>query len=156
MSTSSFPTGPAARQPWYERTKWILLGGGVAVLLLVWMFGRSAFASYRLASAAVERFHAQLNRNDYETIYADAAAEFRSAGSRADGIKFFETLHGRLGDVRKSHIAGFHVYASTNKGTFVDVVYETEFSQGTAQESFIWRVRDGKTFLYRYHYNPTH
>lgn len=128
----------------------ILIGGGVVTLLLLGTCGRSAYNSYRTADDAVARFHEQLDSEQYEEIYGDATDEFRNASSRQQQITFFKTVREKMGNSGKRSIRGFHVNVSTN-GTFVNAAYRTEFGSGPADETFVWRMDEGKPRLWSYH-----
>ena len=146
-----FPTQPSPR-PAPERPlrKWLFAGGGILALLLVWTCGRGAYSSYRVADSAVGHFHALLNQSEYEELYGDATDEFRRMGERSEQIAFLEKVHTRMGNAGKTKLAGFHNNA-TNKGTFVNLVYQTDFEQGQAREGFVWRVSGEQARLIGYH-----
>ena len=86
-------------------------------------------------------------------IYSDASDSFRSSGTKAEQIKFFETTHQKLGNSGKTSPLGFHVNWR-NGQLFVDQVYSTQFAQGTAEESFDWVMENGTPRLYGYHVKP--
>ena len=90
------------------------------------------------------------NNGEYEEIYSETTDEFRRAASRADEIKVFETVHSKMGNPGKMSIKGFHISAST-RGTFVNEVYDTQFSLGQGQEGFIWRIDQDTARLVTYH-----
>ena len=157
MATSPFPPAPAFATPPAPRskTKWIVVSSLIVVLLLVLLgtCGRGVYRDYRAASAAVELFHRHLDKTDFDTIYADASDSFRSASTKADLIKFLQATHQKLGNSGKTSPLGFHVNWR-NRQMFVDQVYSTQFTQGTAQESFVWVMENGTPRLYGYRINP--
>ena len=157
MATSPFPPAPSlspSRAP-RSKTKRIVVSSLLAVLLLIvlWTCGKGVYRDYRVSSAAVELFHHRLDSADFDTIYSDASDGFRSFGTKADQIKFLEATHQKLGNSGKTSPLGFHVNWR-NSQLFVDQVYSTQFAQGTAQESFVWVMENGKPRLYGYHISP--
>ena len=128
----------------------ILVGGAVVALLLVGTCGRSTYHSYKAADSAVGHFHEQLDGSEYEEIYSDATDEFRNASSRQQQIGFLKMVHDKMGNSGKRSIQGFHVTAST-KGSFVNVVYQTEFVAGPVKEYFVWRMDQEHPRLWGYH-----
>jgi len=154
MSSAPFPPLPAipSTPKKQSRTRLIVLlclSAAVAAVIL-WSLGKGAFHDYRLASAAVEHFHEELNNSDYNGIYEDASDEFRQSASRDDVIKLVEKVHQRMGNSGKTSAAGFDVNWK-NGLTTIDQVLETEFANGHAQENFVWILQQGQLRLYNYH-----
>ena len=125
----------------------------IFLLILLGTCGKGFYRDYRVASSAVELFHHRLDSGDFDTIYSDASDDFRSSGTKADQIKFFEATHQKLGNSGKTSPLGFHVNWR-NGHMFVDQVFGTQFAQGTAQESFVWVLENGTPRLYGYHITP--
>ena len=94
-------TDPSA--PKAGRRRWLFAGIGIVLVAsaILWSCGRNAYRSYRIAGEAVDHFHDQLNRQDYDGIYEEASDEFRTFGSRADDGKFFASVHEKLGISRE-------------------------------------------------------
>jgi hypothetical protein len=125
------------------------LSAAVAAVIL-WSLGKGAYHDYRLASAAVEHFHQQLNAADYDGIYEGASDELRRSATRDDVFKLLEKVHQRMGNAGKRSPAGFHVTWKTGRTT-IDQVFETEFAMGRGQESFVWIIGQDQLRLYNYH-----
>ena len=123
---------------------------GLGILLLVALLGRGAFRNYKLASAAVDHFHQQLDQGDYDAIYDGASDEFHRSSDRLTVVKFMGKVHERMGNSSKASSAGFHVNWR-NGHTFVDEVLKTQFFSGQAQETFIWISEQDQLRLYSYH-----
>jgi hypothetical protein len=148
------PLDPSAAKT--RRSRWILAACAIVVIALamVWSLGRSAYRNYRVASAAVDHFHDQLNREDYDGIYEEASDEFRRFGTRTDDTKFLASVHQKMGNSGAKSPSGFHVNWRNGR-TWVDQVYETQFSLGTGRESFIWIIDQNHAQLYGYHIDST-
>jgi hypothetical protein len=134
-----------------SRRTWLIIGALFAffAIIVLWTCGRGAYRNYRIARSAVDQFHQRLDRADYDSIYENATDAFRSAGSRGDEIKFFENVHQKMGNSGAISPAGFHV--NWQSGHFlVDQVFITQFTQGQAQEAFVWIIDDGKPRLQTY------
>jgi hypothetical protein len=76
-----------------------------------------------------------------------ACAGFAAKGDAETGV-----VHRKLGVVVST--AQTSIYsrdqAGTNAGSYLSLTYKTEFAQGSATESFNWRVVDGKVHLAGY------
>lgn len=135
--------------------KWILLVGSVAALLLLGTCGRSQYRLYKLVNNAVSRFHGQLDQAEYEEIYGDATDQFRNSGSRQDAIAFLKTVHEKMGSSKKFSMRGLNTTKSFNyktaaRETFVTAIYLTNFTEGEATESFLWRIDPYQPRLVKY------
>ena len=104
------------------------------------------------ASEAVARFHAQLDNQDYATIYSQTDQRFRDSSSQPDFLALMNAVHSKLGKVTDATRQGFFVNYNTS-GTQVRLTYATKFAGGDAQEEFIW-AKNGDSFaLLGYHIN---
>lgn len=148
------PSGPNFLLPPRRRSRRKRIATAVVVsallLIVLWSCGKGTYHNYRLARAAVETFHQQLDQGDYDAIYEETTDEFRRTGKRGDTVKFFEMVHQKMGNSGKMSVRGFHIKLQ-NGTVFVDEVYGTHFAQGEAQESFIWIVRQEQPRLHAYH-----
>jgi hypothetical protein len=146
--------GPPSDYEIQEGTKrfWIMIAAlfSVLAIIVLWSCGRGMYRNYRVTRSAVDLFHQRLDRADYEPIYEDTTAAFRAAASHEDEIKFFETVHQKLGNSGAMTATGFHVNWQ-NGNTFVDQSFSTQFAQGQAQEAFVWLIHDGQPLLQTYH-----
>ena len=122
--------------------------------ILLWACGKGAYHDYRLSSAAVDRFHQQLDQGDFETIYGEATDEFRRAGSREDQIKFLALVHEKMGNSGKMSAKGFHISWQNGRQS-VNQVYDTQFALGQAEEGFIWIIEQDQPHLQMYHINSS-
>ena|SRR5579872_6987141 len=153
MSTlppTQVPPAPFPRRQG-SKTRRVVVGGLLAILaaIVLWSCGKGSYHSYRLSNAAVEQFHRRLNQSDFETIYGDATDEFRRAGSRENELKFFEMVHQKMGSSGKKSFKGFHVNWQNGRLTVNDV-FDTQFTQGQAQEGFIWVIDQDQARLQTY------
>lgn len=149
--TPQFPLLVPPRPKPSKRRLWIVACLAIAFsLAVVWMLGKSAYHNYRLSSAAVDRFHQQLDQGDFENIYGDATDNFRRAGTREATLKFFENVHQKMGISGKRSVKGFHVNWQNGVLT-VDEVFDTEFTLGEAKEGFIWVIDHDQPRLQTYH-----
>ena len=150
LPTPQLPPAPAIR-PKRSKTRTVVVGTLLILLglILLWTCGKSTYHNYHIASKAVEQFHQQLDSGDFEGIYGDTADEFRRASSRDAEIKFFETVHQKMGNSGKMSSKGFHI--NWQNGVLnVNQVFETEFALGRAQEGFIWVIDHDQPRLQTY------
>jgi len=104
------------------------------------------------AEGAVLDFHQRLISARYHEIYAAADPEFRNAMSESDATALFTAVNTKLGHPKSSELRGWRVNLLVN-GTFVTLLYQTEFAQAGAQEEFVWRVHGNQAILLRYNIN---
>lgn len=93
------------------------------------------------ANAEVARFHQQLDRADYETIWKNSGSAMQQSGPKDDFVKFLNAVHTKLGNVKESKSAGWNVNSNTG-GSFVTLQENTTFEKGNGAETFIFS-RDG-------------
>jgi hypothetical protein len=137
------------------KVKWIIAAVAALCLVLfvksfvkVNVSGRLGYFEddKRLATAAVERFHAQINAGQFQTIYNEAAPAFQSAGGPGTLIAAMTQSKQKFGDV----IQAVQVAAKVFPGGQVRFVYNTRFQKGDATEMFIWQSDGQKASLVLY------
>jgi hypothetical protein len=139
-----------AKPPRSKARRWVI--GSITVVVvapLLWTCGRGAYHNYKITSAAVSRFHQQLDAGDVESIYGEATDEFRRWGSRESALKFLETVHQKMGNSGGTSRTGFHVNWQNNIVS-VNETFDTKFALGQAQETFVWIVDHDQAHLQRY------
>ncbi|QJB67968.1 DUF3887 domain-containing protein [Parasphingorhabdus halotolerans] len=105
-----------------------------------------------MAETAVERLHMDYNAERFDKIYDAATKEYKAATTREMNNRLFKTIRKRLGKVVDAKRTGWNVNATTN-GTFVSLVYETEFEKGKGQESYQMKVYDGSAKMNGFNVN---
>ena len=154
---SSFPSRqpPFAAPPNSSRTKtYFLVAAIVAGMALVLSTcGRGFYHNYNLSAAAVDRFHAELDQGDYDSIWENGTDDFRKISSRENISRFFQSAHQKLGNSGKKISVGFHVNWQA-RGVWVSQVFDTQFAQAKARESFIWVIVNDEAKLQSYNVNP--
>lgn len=124
----------------------------VVPMLAVFCVACSVGESTDAATKAVADFRISYFEGRFDQMYNDADPEFRQQTTRGDWNKLMRIVTSRLGQVRSQGDPAWNVNATT-KGTFVTLVYQTDFEKGKATENFVWRV-DGKSArLIGYHIN---
>jgi Protein of unknown function (DUF4019) len=113
----------------------------------------SSSKSIELAKESVGLFHAQLDTEQYGSIYSATDEKFRSATTEADFAKILQAVHNKLGTVRDSNLRNTGVAWFAGQGATVTLVYDTKFSDGTGSEQFVWHIKDNQASLYSYHIN---
>lgn len=149
---SSWSPPPVVSRPEQrKRTRLVVLIclAGMALVVVLLNLGKGTYQSYRLASSAVERFHRQLDSDDYNGIYTEASGAFRKWGTHDDCLKFLRMVHQKMGNSGKTSFAGFHVNW-TNGSMWIDQVLNTRFALGQGQEHFVWVVDQNQLRLYKY------
>lgn len=104
------------------------------------------------AVKAVDRFHAQYARQQFDSIYAAADKDLKQTTTHAEFVRFMSAVHRKLGPIEETKPVGWNVQRQTN-GSFVVLNYETDFARGPGTESFTWRIRQGVPRLQTYNVN---
>ncbi|MBX2813999.1 MAG: DUF4019 domain-containing protein [Myxococcales bacterium] len=104
------------------------------------------------AEKAVTKFHAQFNKEQFATMYAETHEEFKKASSEEDIIELFQAVHSKLGPVVSTEQKVRHV-TNINFVRYVKFNYETTFKEGTGTETFRFIIEDTKAKLLGYNIN---
>jgi hypothetical protein len=113
----------------------------------------NATAQRDAAEKATDRFHLQLDLNQFDSIYQQADVEFRNAAPEKDANGLWRMVQRKFGSLQSDTLVNWNVNFTTNSGTLVRLVYRTTFSKDNAMESFTWRIRDGRPMLLNYNIN---
>jgi hypothetical protein len=134
-----------------KRILWKWTGALTAVLLisLLWQCGSAFYSGYKYGDGAAQRFHEELNTGQYEEICSEADPAFSQWRNHEGALHFLQQLHGKLGDAGVTKQVHIKVSVTTG-GTFVTSEFDTQFDQGEAEETFIWRKSGINLHLYRY------
>ena len=104
------------------------------------------------AETAVQQFHQQFNRAQYQEIYQQGDDKFKQAVTEAEFTQLLEAVHRKLGTVENADSNGWRVNATT-MGTVAMVAYETRFSEGKGSEQFSFLINGEQAKLLRYDVN---
>jgi len=129
--------------------KWSLAVAGVLLLWLFWQCGSGLYSGYKSGDDAVKRFHTQLNAAQYEQICSEADEAFAQSEKHDELIHFPDQVHKKLGVAGTAKQSRMNVNATTG-GTFVTSQFTTQFVEGEADETFVWRKSGNNLRLYRY------
>jgi hypothetical protein len=96
--------------------------------------------------AEVERFHDRLASGEGDAIYQEAGPEYqRSLDSGTNG-RFLARIRRKMGVPGRAIRTGYNVMY-TSAGATVNTQYRVSYTNGEAQETFVWRLKDGKAVL---------
>jgi hypothetical protein len=131
----------------------LLLASGVVSLFMSTLAISSCTSVHdkTLAERGVSEFHRQLDSEQYHTIYAEADESIRKSNNEAEFTTFLRKVHEKLGNVRQSKFQTYYTGWSTGVGISATLVYVTDFANGKASETFIWRFSDSNALLLGYH-----
>jgi hypothetical protein len=131
------------------------IGCCVAALLASWVLAScgSPSKNLQLAKDSVGVFHAQLDTEQYDSIYAGTDDGFRKLTSQTDFVKLLQAIHNKLGTVQQADLRNTGVAWYAGQGATVTLVYDTKFRDGAGSEQFVWHIKDNQASLYGYHIN---
>ena len=101
---------------------------------------------------------ADIDAGRYETLYNEAADEWRKAATLDESKATFKTLHDKLGSVRTRELqTAREEQTSTGptSGHSLLVAYRTSFEHGDGMETFTLVERDNRWYLTRYYVTST-
>jgi hypothetical protein len=101
---------------------------------------------------AVKKFHAEFNDSKFKEIYAAASPTFQKATTEADFLKFVQAVRRKLGVYQSGTQNGWRTNATT-MGTFVELVYNSQFEKGGGVERFIFVISDETATLHGWNIN---
>jgi hypothetical protein len=93
--------------------------------------------SFKDADAAVARFHAALDAEQWQAIWDVTAPQFRQQSKQADLQRILEAVHRKLGKVRQTKQVGWNANAGT-AGSMVTLTMATDFERGSGTEQFVY------------------
>ncbi len=106
------------------------------------------------AQSALDAAIGDIDTGRYDTLYQEAADEWRSQSTLEDSKATFQTLHDRLGKARTRAVqTAREEQTSTGPipGHSVTVIYQTTFDRGDGIETFTLIERGGKWALAKYY-----
>jgi len=118
-------------------------------MLLLGMQGCGVPSAKPMAEAAVTVFHSQLDAEQFDAIWDGADDLFRSKTSREEYAKFVGAVHKKLGSVVNTTAQGWSVNY-INFQTRVVLRQETQFANGSANETFLYIVKGNSVKLAGY------
>jgi hypothetical protein len=124
----------------------------LALLLLLLLTAAACSVDTSPAEQAVPKFHAMLDAGNFAQIYDSCSEDLKSLSPRPDFVALLEAVHRKLGTSAASTRQGWRIdYRPT--GTFITLTYQTRYSQGEAQEQFVFRMNGHRAQLAGYHIN---
>jgi hypothetical protein len=119
----------------------------VLAVALLSLAGCAGNDSKQQAQAAIDVFHGQLNRGDFDAIWNGADEAFRKAAGRDSYDKFLGAVYRKLGRALHTTTNSWSVN-SFNLHTSMMLVQHTEFEHGSGTETFTFAVSgNGVTLL---------
>jgi hypothetical protein len=113
----------------------------------------SSSKNVQLAKDSVGMFHAQLDTEQYGSMYKAADDNFHAVTTENDFTKLLAAIHNKLGSVKESSVVNTGVAWFAGQGATVTLIYDTKFSEGAGREQFVWHIKDGQATLYGYRIN---
>jgi len=102
--------------------------------------GPATFESqYAAAASAITLFHVRLDQRNYRGIYAMTDETFRAATSEAQLTATLTSLRERLGRSASVYELSSE-FLDRPPDAQISFVVETTYENGTAVETFVWRV----------------
>jgi len=124
----------------------------IPILALLLSGCGDTFKGKAVAEPQIAVFHERLDAGRYEEIYAAANDDFRKAAPKEKVLQLFSAIGKKLGKVKSSATKSWNV-KTFNLVTTVVFGVETQFEQGTATETFTFRVAGDQATLVGYNIN---
>ena len=131
-----------------HRQRWIVTG--FVVLTCMLLTGCGTADARAKAETAIDHFHQLFNSQEFAAIYENADAAFKKTTSEPQLTDFLRPHRSRLGAFERVPQPGQWTVNWTTSGTYVTITEDSVFSQGSAQETFVWRIDGAGCTLMRY------
>lgn len=111
-------------------------------------------AKTQATEQSVKQLHTQLEQGKCKEIYEQANEVFKQANSQSDFLNICEKTRRELGTVQSAQLLdSWGRPANQDSDKYILNRYQTSFSNFSAQETFVWLVKDGKPELIQYQIN---
>jgi hypothetical protein len=122
-----------------RRYGWIIIMAVLTALFLVGLYecGTGLVGGMKSADAGIAQLHERYNREAYNEIIDESDPRFQTL-SRPDLLKFFNSVHRKLGSAVETSCTFVNVNATT-EGTFVRATFSTKFERAQGMETVVWR-----------------
>ncbi len=114
--------------------------------------GCSMSSDIAAAEAEIPSFHKSLDASSFAAIYENSSSDFKHATTQAALIQLLSAIHRKLGQFQSGKAAGWNDNVTTG-GHFVTINYAAQYTYGTAQEIFVYRLDGSTARLAGYHVN---
>ena len=101
------------------------------------------------AARAMDGFHARFNAGEYGKIYDTADPEIQDRNVRGDFLRRLQEVRHQLGDYRTCDRQGWETNLF-GTDTRVTLRYRTTFTEGEADEEFVYAVAGARAMLRAY------
>lgn len=126
-----------------------LLRTSLMLAALLFLSACGSSESITQAEAQIYPFREMVAAKKFSQIYAESSPELKKAINEKDFVALLAAVERKLGNVKQSTKTRWHVSFHTS-GTFVTLVYDTQFFGGAANESFVFHVVESKPLLAGY------
>ena len=126
-----------------------IAGSTIALGLALGLTGCGLAKDSKVAETEAERFHQRWNANEFQAVFDDAHADFRSAQPAEKMVGTLQGVKKHYGQLTstKRRSWGFH----SDKGvTEVTLTYDSAYDHAAAIEEFVFRMTGEKALLLSY------
>ena len=124
----------------------------ILTLLCVILTSCSMTEDAGIAKTAIEHFHVQLGKDEFHEIYVESADDFKQVATEEKFTELLSAIKRKLGPLKSSSATAWRVNYTT-MGTMVNLQYKTEFEEGPADETFVFRIKSKHADLMSYNIN---
>ena len=120
----------------------------LALLLVVGCSGKPREA----AQAATEKFRARWAKGAFVEIYDASEPPFKASLTQAQATTWMETASRKLGRWQSAEAGAWSINDGSDGKTVV-LGYKSKYENGTADETFAWRIKEPEPALVGFHLN---
>lgn len=110
------------------------------------------FNGKSIAEPEVVKFHERLKARDFNGMYAALSEDLKAVAPKERMLALFDAMDRKLGPLESTEQVNWNVNTH-NLTTTVVLVQQSAFRDGTATETFTFRVEDNKAELVGYNIN---
>ena len=122
---------------------------GAALALILALSGCGLKKGTQAAEAEVDRFHKHWNADEFQAVYDEAHANFRSSQTVDETSGTLKRVKANYGEFKSATKRSWGL--SSNSGvTEIKLKYDSVYDRGSAVEAFVYRMAGNKPLLLSY------
>jgi hypothetical protein len=124
-----------------------------ALLAALVLAGCDPMGATKDATRAAQRHHELYDTERFGIMYSESDAGMKTSVTEAQFLETARMMRARMGTLTSTRQIGMNMSVTTGSGTQVQLVYQSQFTNGEATETLVFRVREGRARLLNWNLN---